>query len=57
MAIPASLAARGLPSRPGCWPGIALGSRASLGTIAFFGMFAWMAWIAGASIVMLGGRR
>jgi hypothetical protein len=58
MAIPASLAASRSTAVPSwlCWVGVALGV-ASLGTIAFLGMFAWMAWIAGASIVMLRGRR
>lgn len=53
MAVPASLAARrgGLPGWLS-WLGVALGI-ASLGTIAFLGMFAWMAWIVLASIVML----
>jgi hypothetical protein len=58
MAIPASLAASRSTAVPTwlCWVGVALGV-ASLGTIAFLGMFAWMAWIAGASIVMLACRR
>ena len=34
------------------WLGVAAGI-ASLGTVAFLGMFAWMAWIAVASIVLL----
>jgi hypothetical protein len=56
MAVPASLAAvrGGLPSRLG-WLGVTLGI-ASAGTVAFLGMFAWMAWIALASIVMLVAR-
>ena len=43
MAIPASLAASRSTAVPSwlCWLGIALGV-ASLATIAFFGMFAWM---------------
>ena len=56
MAVPASLAARrgGLPGWL-AWLGVALGI-ASLGTVAFLGMFAWMAWIVLASIVMLVAR-
>ena len=56
MAVPASLAAMraGLPAWLG-WLGVALGL-GSLGTVAFLGMFAWMAWIAGASIVLLVAR-
>jgi hypothetical protein len=56
MAVPASLAAMraGLPAWLG-WFGVALGL-ASLGTVAFLGIFAWMAWIAGASIVLLVAR-
>jgi hypothetical protein len=56
MAVPASLAALrgGLPGWLG-WLGVALGI-ASLGTVAFLGMFAWMAWIVLASIVMLVAR-
>jgi len=58
MAIPASLAASRSTALPTwlCWLGVALGV-GSLGTIAFLGIFAWMAWIAGASILMLVGRR
>jgi hypothetical protein len=58
MAVTASrvaLRARVVPSWI-CWLGIVLGV-ASLGTLAFFGIFAWMAWIAGASIVLLAGAR
>jgi hypothetical protein len=53
MAVPASLAAvrAGLPAWLG-WIGVALGI-ASLATVTFVGIFAWMAWIAGASIVLL----
>jgi hypothetical protein len=53
MAIPASLAAMraGVPRLLG-WLGVAAGV-GSLATVAFFGLFAWMAWIAGASIVLL----
>jgi hypothetical protein len=56
MAIPASLAAMrgGLPSWLG-WLGVLAGV-VSLGTIFFFGMFAWTAWILVASIVMLVAR-
>ena len=56
MIVPASVAAirNGLPAWLG-WIGVAAGV-ASLGTVAFLGMFAWMAWIAVASIVMLVAR-
>jgi hypothetical protein len=58
MAIPASLAAlrsRSVPAWLG-WPGVALGV-GSLATIAFFGVYAWMAWISATSVVLLAGRR
>ena len=53
MTIPASLAAMraGLPALLG-WLGVAAGV-ASLATVAFFGMFAWMGWITVASLVLL----
>jgi hypothetical protein len=54
MAIPATLAAMRTRAVPTwlCWLGLAAGI-GSLATGAFFGMFAWLAWIAGASAVML----
>ncbi len=56
MIVPASLAA----IRAGCRHGSAGSASspgvASLGTVAFLGMFAWMAWIAVASIVLLAAR-
>ena len=56
MAIPASLAAirAGVPTWLG-WLGVLAGVL-SAGTIVFFGMFAWMAWILVASIVLLVAR-
>jgi hypothetical protein len=56
MAIPASLAAMraGLPAWLG-WLGVLAGI-VSLATIFFVGAFAWMAWILGASIVLLVAR-
>ena len=56
MSIPASLAAirGGLPAWLG-WVGVLAGI-ASLGTVAFLGMFAWMAWIGVASLILLARR-
>lgn len=53
MAVVASRAAlrAGVPAWLG-WLGVAVGVVAAA-TVAFVGIFAWMAWIAGASIVML----
>ena len=57
MAVSASLAAirAGVPAWLG-WLGVAVGTL-SLGTVAFLGMFAWMAWIAVASLVLLAPPR
>jgi hypothetical protein len=56
MAVPASLAAirGGVPKWLG-WLGVLAGV-VSLATITFVGMFAWMAWILVASIVLLVAR-
>jgi hypothetical protein len=56
MAVPASLAAirGGVPKWLG-WLGVVAGV-VSLATITFVGMFAWMAWILVASIVLLVAR-
>ena len=53
MIVPASVAGirAGLPAWLG-WLGVVAGL-ASLGTVVFLGMFAWMAWIVVASIVLL----
>jgi hypothetical protein len=53
MAVPASLAALRSASVPAWlgWLGVALGV-ASLATVAFFGMIAWLLWIAGASLLL-----
>jgi len=54
MAISATVAAMRTRAVPEwlCWLGIAAGI-GSLATGMFFGLFAWLAWIAGASAVML----
>jgi len=54
MAISATVAAMRTRAVPAwlCWLGIAAGI-GSLATGMFFGLFAWLAWIAGASAVML----
>ena len=57
MAIAASLGAlrtRAVPAWA-AWLGIVLGV-AAFGTVTFLGLFAWLAWIVLASLVMLFGR-
>ena len=58
MAIAASLAAMraGLVPTWAGWLGVALGV-AGFATVAFVGLFAWLAWIVLASIVMLMTQR